>query len=236
MVYSTTSGTGRRRVMALQAKVTLQPQSSARFRRALRTYAAATGKAMPEVLNRAHRNLMQQTIRRTPRASMSDIERFSPYKGGKARRARKSDVAPIRVATPTESKPRAKSNDPSRLFFAKANKSGYRKGGGVRSMAERIYKSRRRSVGFVAAGFVKPLIVFGGMSKSKVTSQSAAGESTGELATPRRLISVAKNRVPAADKVAAGPAQAALVHVAEDMYRYALGKMEAQARKAIRLL
>jgi len=127
-----------------------------------------------------------------------------------------------------------KEADPERsgLLWALASRDGFRKGEGIGKEVERRYNYRRSSNGFIAAGFVKALRVFGGRSKAgKFREGGEAAGGTGRRARDTRLIAEFTNVADGAGEVAYGPLNRAMSHVSEDMTKYAYEKMQRDAKK-----
>ena len=120
----------------------------------------------------------------------------------------------------------------SKLLWKLASRDGFRKGEGIGEEVERRYNDRRKSKGFIAAGFVKALRVFGGRSRAggfREGGEAAGG--TGKRARDTRLIAEFTNTAEGASKVGPAPVNRAMNHVSEDMKNHAYERMQKDARK-----
>ena len=120
----------------------------------------------------------------------------------------------------------------SKLLWKLASRDGFRKGEGIGEEVERRYNDRRKSKGFIAAGFVKALRVFGGRSRAggfREDGEAAGG--TGRRARDSRLVAEFTNVADGAGDVAYGPLNKAVNHVSEDMKNHAYDEMQKDAKK-----
>jgi len=120
----------------------------------------------------------------------------------------------------------------SKLLWKLASRDGFRKGEGIGEEVERRYNDRRKSKGFIAAGFVKALRVFGGNSRAggfREGGEAAGG--TGRRARDSRLVAEFTNVADGAGDVAYGPLNKAVNHVSEDMKNHAYDEMQKDAKK-----
>lgn len=181
----------------------IDPKSIRDSQAALRLYRKATNKSAADVLNRFTRNVLMWSIRFTPRATLPKINReVDPVKGKE------------------------------RILWKLAALDGWKKGDGIGEEVERRFNRRRASNGFIAAGFVKALRVFGGRSRAgKFREDGAAAGGTGRRARDSRLIAEFTNVADGAGEVAYGPLNKAVNHVSEDMKNHAYDKMQEDAKK-----
>jgi|DEB0MinimDraft_6_1074348.scaffolds.fasta_scaffold144112_2 hypothetical protein len=181
----------------------IDPRSIRDAQAALRLYQKATNKSAADVLNRFTRNVLMWSIRFTPKTPLPKIRKEAdPVKGEK------------------------------RWLWKLAARDGWKKGDGIGKEVERRYNRRRESNGFIAAGFVKALRVFGGRSRAgKFREGGAAAGGTGRRARDSRLVAEFTNVADGAGEVAYGPLNKAMNHISEDMKNHAYERMQKDANK-----
>lgn len=171
------------------------------FRRAISQYRQATRKELPEILNRAGKNVAFRAVQFTPKASLGQINRHNP--------GRKTYLG--------------------RLHYAQ---SRVKKGQGIRQDAERRHQRRRRSKGYVAAGWLKAARAFGGNPRSaQLIPGGRASRGGGIKATPFRLYADLFNASEGAQVVGVQPLNRALLFVARDMEQFAQRRLATIANR-----
>lgn len=177
------------------------------FQRGLRAKLAATKRAEAEVLNQAAKNVCLRAIAYTPKADPAAIER-ELTKGGLAFRLLQS-----------------------RSFQGRLPKSlrGFTRGTHSRKQlndaVRKLVTLRRRSAGYIKAGWIKAAQEFGGAARGRVSEKSLAGRGYGVRATQGNLKAIGVNLARGAGTVGADALQKALNYVGKDMLSYAEKKI-----------
>lgn len=177
------------------------------FRKAMTQYRVATGKDSADVLNKAGFNILLNprygVIRNTPKAPAAQIQQ----------ELTDGDKIAIKIS--------------ARENRGKGGKDWKRTvGRSARSMVAR----RKRSSGYIVAGWLQINHLFGGRRKVAAKDQRTdLGDAT--VATPRRLVATLANKARGASEVGFRVLRVAVSGAAKDMGAYARKKMEQTARR-----
>lgn len=177
------------------------------FQAGLRRKLAATKRAVPEVLNQAAKNICLRAIAFTPKADPTAIER-ELTSGGMAFRLLQS-----------------------RSFQGRLPKSlrGFTRGTHSRKQlndaVRKLVVLRRRSAGYIKAGWIKAAQEFGGAARGRVSEKSLAGRGYGVRATQSSAKAIGANLARGASTIGADALQKALDYVGQDMTAYAEKKL-----------
>lgn len=193
------------------------------FRQAIELYMEATGKDLADTLNRMAKDVAFRAVKYAPIAPASEVRKYDPKFSGAAKR---------------KTKARSERKYSSRLMYAKAAKRGFRKGGGIREEAEKLFKARSISRGFFKAIFVKLAKDFGKNSANKNLRQGfRASKSKGIKAKVTSLQAVLIGPRIYGDKASEGVAmlelavKKAINEKLHDMVNFAYERMQKTANK-----
>ena len=103
---------------------------------------------------------------------------------------------------------------------------GVHRGEGNYDEALRIYNSKRRSVGAIAAGFLKPAKHLGVKVKSTPFAGGSASKSKGKKSTRSKMLASAKNEVPASGVYAEAPMIKAMDFVVKREHAWAIKRLQ----------
>lgn len=173
--------------------------------RRLRAYVKASGKSIPEALNRAGRNTAFKAIRLTKKTKLAQIT---------------ADVGT--VANPTSGAYAA--------YLHGHPGAGKLPKGSLLAKIQAMIKSKRSSIGYIAAGFLMAARAFGQTLRS-LNPRSLAARGYGKKATVHHYVSELMNTAPGADTVALRPLEEAAHAGLDDMMAY-LGRTNRIAASA----
>ncbi len=177
------------------------------FNRAIREYAEATKKDMPDILNRAGRNLAYKAVKFTPAANAAAI---------------KSDLMKGAVLF--------KVLNHFRILKGKKALGGKKMSGPAKS----FLRKKTSSAKYIKVGWFKAIMAFGGnpsKSAGKLSNKGLAAKGYGKKATKTKFIAELANFSRGASKVGAEALQKAIYFVADDMAKYAQKRMAETAAK-----
>ena len=169
------------------------------FQAALRKRLAATKRTVPEVVNKASRNVCLRSVQFTQGANPTEIKAALTTSGTVCKLLQ------------------------SRAFAHRLPKELAAKVGTRRTRAELIADAqtliaqRRRSCKNIAAGWIKAAQVFGGALQRKVSDKGLAGHGTGKLASVARPVAEGTNAAAGAVQVGTPALQKALDFVGKDL-------------------
>lgn len=172
---------------------------------ALESYAAATGKDMVDVLNRAGGNIALRAVQLTEKATHTRMKTTAAYD---------PDKRPA--------------NRRTRFHYALSRKRGRATD---RGSVKTYYNRRRSSRAYIAAGFLKPAQDFGKKLRTKPIKGGDAARGRGIKARRRKLVAFIENYSDGADSVGAAGVNKAINKVIPDMKDFAARKMGETARK-----
>ena len=180
------------------------------FRRALKQYQQASNKTFSEVINKKAKDVALRSVQFTPKARLNKIRKYEPNGRSYARK-----ILHARATMGT------------RLGKAK-------KGEGNKPLAEKLYKSRLQSRGYIAAGWIKAARDLGappprGIAKLQKGGRANKGKAI--KATPAKLFCDIFNMSIGAETVGLEPLKRALDFVRKDMQKYIDRKMAPVAKK-----
>lgn len=191
------------------------------FSRGLQAKLRASKKDEADITNRAARDVCLKSIKYTPRAQAKGLGQellqdgylmrlvyavYHPVGGQK----KQKHLVPGLATSPA--KPGA-----TRI-------PGYTRTQ-MRELANRLLAHKRRSRGYIAAGWIKAAQAFGAALNRKVSNAGEAGKGYGKKATPSRLEALGANLATGAILVGPPALQQALDEVGLDMSAYAERKM-----------
>lgn len=177
------------------------------FQNGLRRKLAATKRAVPDVLNAAAKNVCLRAIAYTPKADPAQIE-AQLTTGGLAFRLLQSQSFQGRLPKKLRGFTRGK--------YSRAQ---------INDAVRKLVALRRRSAGYIKAGWIKAAQAFGGAARGRVSEKSLAGRGYGVRATQSSAKAVGVNLARGASTVGAEALQKALDYVGKDMVSYAEKKI-----------
>ena len=182
------------------------------FQRGLRHKLSLTRRAAADVMNGAGRDVCLHSIKATPKANPAAI---------------KAKLASNGTAFRILQSPATQSRLPKRL-------RGFTKGTHTRAQinaaAAALIAARRRSSGYIKAGWIKAAQAFSGAPSARVSSRGLASKGFGRRATANALAIEGANLARGAGSVGLPALQQALTVVGEKMQTYAPKKLAAPWR------
>ena len=103
---------------------------------------------------------------------------------------------------------------------------GVHRGEGNYDEALRIYNSKRRSVGAIAAGFLKPAKHLGVKVRSTPFAGGSASKSRGKKSARSKMLASARNEVPASGVYADAPMARAMAFVVKREHAWAIKRLQ----------
>lgn len=189
--------------------IQIDPESLRSFKRALAKYKEATNKDEADILNRAALNVMYRAMSFTPKAKLSRFPFNAKPGQGRTRR--------------------------ERFFFAKKARIG--RHGTPYQVAEKAYRSKRSSSGYIRAGWLNAAHEFAKAARkspprSRPFRRGDANRGGGRKARQGfRVEAEATNFADGAATVGSVPLRQAMDFVATDMEDWAQAKLNQTARK-----
>jgi hypothetical protein len=180
------------------------------FRDALGQYQKASGKTFAEVINKKAKDVALRSVQFTPKARLNKIRKYEPNGRSYARKLL-----------------HARATQGTRLGKAK-------KGEGNKPLAEKLYKSRLQSRGYIAAGWIKAARELGAPPSrgvAKLQKGGRANKGGAKPANPSKLFCDILNMSIGAETVGLEPLQRALDFVKKDMQQYIDRKLAPVAKK-----
>lgn len=113
-----------------------------------------------------------------------------------------------------------------KIFYALAAKGGATRGKGIKAAAMKIYTARRRGIGAIKAGFIKPAKELGAKLGARTFGRGSASRSRGYLSRRLKMKATAVNNVPGAGTVAYRPMEAAKAEVVRKEHQWAIRRLQ----------
>jgi len=169
----------------------------------------ATGKSHDDCVNKFAYESCVKAISFTPKAKTGKMNTFNPEKGGKTKK--------------------------QKLLFALASKKGIKKGsGGSQVMypyVKKEFNKRKRSVGAVKAGFIKPAIELGAKLRIRPYAGGSASRSKGTKSKRYRMKALSVNVVDGAGKIGDKPMLRAMSFAIEKEHNWAIKRLQKRNNK-----
>tara|TARA_R100001129_G_scaffold182822_1_gene164014 strand:- start:772 stop:1362 length:591 start_codon:yes stop_codon:yes gene_type:complete len=162
---------------------------------------AKRGASHDDCINKFGSESCFTAMRYTPKARVGKINAYDPKKGGRTFR--------------------------QRLLFAMAAKNGITKGGGkMTNYVNKVFNSRKRSIGAVKAGFIRPAMDLGKPMRIKPYSGGSASKSRGYKSKRFKMKAISFNEVDGAGEVAYQPMNRAMAFTIQREHNWAIRRLQ----------